>query len=90
MAGAALSGGTPWRKDCGDVLADGGSCVAGPDGEWVLEPAGAVEGLFVATLDHARIREERQNFDAAGHYSRPDVTRLEVNRARQSIVEWRD
>jgi nitrilase len=89
-----VGAGSEWRdsvaKACGDVLANGGSCVAGPDGEWVLEPAGPVEGLFTATLDHRRVREERQNFDPAGHYSRPDVTRLEVNRARQSVVEWKD
>jgi nitrilase len=30
--------------------------------------------------------EERQNFDPAGHYSRPDVTKLIVNRERQSTV----
>ena len=28
----------------------------------------------------------RQNFDVAGHYSRPDVTKLTVNRERQSIL----
>jgi hypothetical protein len=31
-------------------------------------------------------RRERQNFDQAGHYSRPDVTRLVVNRNRQAIA----
>ena len=46
------------------------------------------EQLLVATLDHARVREERQNFDPAGHYSRPDVTRLHVNRQRQSLADF--
>jgi nitrilase len=32
------------------------------------------------------VREERQNLDVAGHYSRPDVTQLTVNRARQSTL----
>jgi len=42
------------------------------------------------TLDHAVVRGERQNFDPAGHYSRPDVTRLTVNRKRLSTVEMED
>jgi nitrilase len=69
-----------------DILADGGSCIAGPDGEWIVEPAGEKEGLFVATVAHSRVRAERQNFDSAGHYARPDVTRLIVNRKRQRIL----
>ncbi|MDJ0521186.1 MAG: carbon-nitrogen hydrolase family protein [Planctomycetota bacterium] len=70
-----------------DVLADGGACIAGPDGRWVVEPVVGEEALITAELDAARIREERQNFDASGHYSRPDVTRLVVNRERQQIVQ---
>jgi nitrilase len=30
--------------------------------------------------------EERQNFDLSGHYARPDVARLEVNRKRQTVL----
>jgi len=74
-------------ENCPEILADGGSCIAGPDGEWIVEPVVNKEGLILATLDFDRIFEERQNFDAAGHYSRPDVTKLIVNRERQSILE---
>ena len=44
------------------------------------------EELIVATLDYVSILKERQNFDPAGHYSRPDVTQLTVNRKRQSTI----
>lgn len=71
---------------CPEVMANGGSCLAGPDGEWVVEPCVGEEKLIIATIDHRRVREERQNFDPAGHYARPDVTRLEVNRTRQSTI----
>jgi nitrilase len=72
--------------NCPDWLADGGSCIAAPDGSWIIEPLTETEGLITATLDINRVYEERQNFDPTGHYSRPDVTRLTVNRDRQSIL----
>ncbi|OEK08067.1 carbon-nitrogen hydrolase [Flavivirga aquatica] len=72
-----------------DVLANGGSCIAGPDGEWVTEPVLHKEGLIIETIDFNRVLEERQNFDPVGHYSRPDVTKLNVNRERQSTVEFK-
>lgn len=71
-----------------DVMANGGSCIAGPDGEWILEPVIGKEGLIYETLDFSRVYQERQNFDVVGHYSRPDVTKLHVNRDRQSTVEF--
>lgn len=69
------------------ILANGGSCIAGPDGEWLLEPVLNKEGNIYATLDFNRVFEERQNFDPVGHYSRPDVTKLVVNRERQSTLK---
>jgi len=69
-------------------LADGGSCIAGPDGQWVVEPQVGHEGLFYAELSLKTVARERQNFDPAGHYSRPDVTRLKVNRKRQKTTKF--
>lgn len=77
-------------KKTPDILANGGSCIAGPDGEWILEPVVGKEGIIFQTLDFNRVYEERQNFDPAGHYSRPDVTKLVVNRQRQSTIHLED
>ena len=75
-------------SNCPDMPADGGSCLAAPDGEWVVEPQVGQEVLKVAEIDHRQVRMERHNFDPAGHYSRPDVTKLHVNRERQQIVHF--
>lgn len=74
-------------KNAPKNLANGGSCIAGPDGEWILEPVINKEVLLVETINFNRILEERQNFDVVGHYSRPDVTKLVINRERQSVLE---
>lgn len=71
-----------------DVLADGGSCISDPSGNWIIEPIVNKEGLFTAELDFNRVLEERQNLDVCGHYSRPDVTKLIINRERQSIIKF--
>ena len=73
-----------------DVLASGASCISAPNGEWVIEPQIGEEGVYVAEIDHQRVLEERQNFDPVGHYSRPDVTQLHVNRERQSTAKFSD
>ncbi len=77
-------------KKAPKVMANGGSCIAGPDGEWLVEPVLDKEGLLYHNLDFNRVYEERQNFEPVGHYSRPDVTKLTVNRERQSTVEFKD
>ena len=78
------------REAADEVMANGGSCIASPTGEWLLTPETGAESLRVAELDHRLVLEERQNLDVAGHYSRPDVMQLRVNRRRQSTAEFSD
>lgn len=70
-----------------DFLADGGSCLCAPDGSFIIEPQVGVEGIFTATIDHTKVFEERQNFDPVGHYSRPDVLQLTVDKTRLSNIK---
>ena len=83
--------GTPYYKDLikfmPDTPANGGSCIAGPDGSWVLEPVADQEGLFTAELDIREVLKERQNFDPSGHYSRPDVLQMHLNTERQGVLK---
>ncbi len=69
---------------------NGGSAVAGPDGNWIQEPVAGEERLVVANIDVAAVRGERQNFDAAGHYFRGDVFEVTVDRRRLDPATFAD
>ncbi len=61
-----------------DVIGRGGSAILGPDGAYLAGPLYDEEGILLAELDPARLMEERQRFDPAGHYHRPDILGLTV------------
>jgi nitrilase len=61
-----------------DVIGRGGSAILAPDGTYLAGPLYDEEGILYAELEPARLDEERQRFDPAGHYHRPDVLSLEV------------
>ena len=61
-----------------EILGRGGSAILGPDGAYLAGPLYDEEGILYAELDPARLLEERQRFDPAGHYHRPDVLKLRV------------
>ncbi len=61
-----------------DVIGRGGSAILAPDGSYLAGPVYGEEAILYAELDGTRLFEERQRFDPAGHYHRPDVLRLEV------------
>ena len=70
----------PLRDDLAglEIIGRGGSAILGPDGAYLAGPLYDVEGILVADLEPARLLEERQRFDPAGHYHRPDVFSLAV------------
>jgi nitrilase len=61
-----------------DVVGRGGSAVLAPDGSYLAGPVYDREELLVAELDPDVLLAERQRFDPAGHYHRPDVLQLTV------------
>jgi nitrilase len=64
-----------------DVIGRGGSAILAPDGTYLAGPLYDEEGILYAKLDPAVLRAERQRFDPAGHYHRPDVLGLTVRDA---------
>lgn len=69
-----------------EVLSRGGSAIVTPLGEYAVPPLYGSEGLLIADLNLDEVVQSRFDFDAVGHYSRPDVFRLEVNEAKQAPV----
>ena len=65
-----------------DVIGRGGSAILAPDGSYLAGPLYDEEGVLYAELDPTHLDAERQRFDPAGHYHRPDVLRFRLRSAR--------
>jgi nitrilase len=70
---------TAFAADPEAVMSRGGSCIVDPLGEVLAGPDYEGETILVADLDLDEIARAQVDFDAVGHYARPDVFRLEVN-----------
>ena len=63
----------------GDVVSRGGSCIVDPLGNVLAGPDFEGECVLVADIDRHALIRGKFDFDATGHYARPDIFRLEVN-----------
>jgi len=71
------------------VLMRGGSLIVSPFGQVLAGPLWDQEGVLAAELDTDEIARGRIDFDAVGHYARPDIFSLEVNERPMPAVRIR-
>lgn len=70
-----------------ETLCRGGSAIYDPAGECLGGPLYDEEGIVLAELDMSAVPRGKFDFDVTGHYARPDVFRLEVDRRERKPVE---
>jgi nitrilase len=69
---------------------DGDSVVVDPAGKLVAGPFRRELGILYAEIDPARVGPARRTLDVTGHYARPDVFELRVNRVPAAPVKYAD
>ena len=84
LRGADISRSLPGADDLyqgeDDWLSRGNTMIVAPDGTIVAGPLIGQTGMLVATLDLDDLVPARRQFDPVGHYSRPDIFQLTINR----------
>lgn len=65
------------------VRANGGSSIIAPNGKHLAGPVYDTEEILYAEIDLEAAIREKHSRDVAGHYARPDVVQLIVNKKRK-------
>jgi nitrilase len=76
--------------DADRPLIRGGSVIVGPLGDVLAGPLIGKPGLVTAEIDRRELAGARYDFDAVGHYARPDVFRLTVDERANQAVTFQD
>jgi nitrilase len=63
------------------------TAIISPEGVPLGEPITEGEGMAIADLDFSLITKRKRMMDAVGHYSRPDLLKLQVNQSAWSVMQ---
>lgn len=70
------------KSDPNQYTLNGGSCIVGPNGKYLVEPVFDKEELITCECDLDDAIKERMTLDSSGHYQRRDVFSFEINKKR--------
>ena len=73
-------------SDPNAIVSPGGSCIVDPLGKVLAGPLWNQEGVISAEINLADISRALYDFDPVGHYSRPDVFSLTVDKREKRAV----
>jgi nitrilase len=68
----------------------GGAVVIDPTGHVLAGPLNRSKEILFAELDVEAARASRKSLDVTGHYARPDIFQLQVDRSRKPPVAFQD
>lgn len=73
-----------------DWLCDGDAVIVRPFGKIAAGPMHRERGVLYGEIEREAAARSRRTLDVAGHYSRPDIFRLQISRAAMPPVEFHD
>ena len=66
-----------------NLMLSGGSCIIGPDGQFILEPQHKTDDIIYTTIPgNDNLIREKMALSVSGHYQRPDVFELKIKKER--------
>jgi nitrilase len=89
LSDAQIESITPDDKLRGALRSGCYTAIVSPEGRLLCEPVTEGEGVAMADLDTALIIKRKRMLDSVGHYGRPDLFNLTVDRSPRSAINER-